>query len=103
MNRPQLSCFCPHSFRSFLGSLLRKSSCSAFPVSEQVFVDKKASFPLLWPRMATFLFRVSVPTSRKPHSTLISLLFWGEGSFLLDASLAIYSLAMHMTLTRLYD
>jgi len=44
MNRPQLSCFCPHLFRPFLISKLRRSHCSAFPVSEEVFADKKASF-----------------------------------------------------------
>jgi len=44
MNRPQLSCFCPHLFRPFLISKLRRSHCSAFPVSEQVVADKKASF-----------------------------------------------------------
>src|SRR5258708_37713334 len=44
MNRPQLSYFCPHLFRPFLISKLRRSHCSAFPVSEEVVADKKASF-----------------------------------------------------------
>jgi hypothetical protein len=44
MNRPQLSCFCLHLFLPFLFSKLRRSHCSAFPVSEEVFADKKASF-----------------------------------------------------------
>ncbi len=44
LNRPQLSCFCPHLFRPFLISKLRRSHCSAFPASEEVVADKKASF-----------------------------------------------------------
>ncbi len=44
MNRPQLSCFCPHLFWPFLISKPRRSYCSAFPASEEVFADKKASF-----------------------------------------------------------
>ena len=44
MDRPQLSCFCPHLFRPFLISKLRRSHCSAFPASEEIFAHKKASF-----------------------------------------------------------
>jgi hypothetical protein len=44
MNRHQLSCFCLHLFWPFLISKPRRSYCSAFPVSEEVFADKKASF-----------------------------------------------------------
>ena len=47
MNRPQLSYFCPHLFRPFLISKLRRSHCSALPVSEEVFADKKPLFSLL--------------------------------------------------------
>jgi hypothetical protein len=44
MNRPQLSRFCPHVFRPFRIGKLRRSHCSTFPVSEEVFANKKASF-----------------------------------------------------------
>jgi hypothetical protein len=43
---------------------LCRGHCSAFPVSEEVFLAPVA-------RMATFLFRVSVPTSRKPLVLLV--------------------------------
>lgn len=53
--------------------LLWKGNCSSveplllLTLFRKKFVEKPSLFPLLWPRLATFLFQVSVPTSRKPH------------------------------------
>jgi hypothetical protein len=75
VKRLQLFCFCLHSFWSFLVSLLRKRHCSAFPVSEEIFADKKSFFSLScspeWLRSSSeFLFL----RAANPYQSLSGLL-----------------------------